>query len=192
MGFPRMLRHPGLVPGSTLRLGGRLAPLAVPLRPGGPRTESGVTRARKRSLRHRAVVGGAEIIALVPGRTLRRVGDGAGDRVIGRDEADALIPQDRLAVIVAGTMVAVLQEILEWLGAGALDPRPQEQRGNALLDEVEVIRTGEEPLFGHRIGRQADADRVHRLCHDRAEAGTSSTGMSRLMSATIVWSGTVG
>ena len=40
---PHILRHPGLVPGSTLRLGGRLEPQATPSRPGGPRTKSGVT-----------------------------------------------------------------------------------------------------------------------------------------------------
>ena len=40
---PHILRHPGLVPGSTLRLGGRQEAQATPSRPGGPRTKSGVT-----------------------------------------------------------------------------------------------------------------------------------------------------
>ena len=43
MRWPGHLRHPGLVPGSTPRRGGWLEALAVPVRPGGPRTKSGVT-----------------------------------------------------------------------------------------------------------------------------------------------------
>jgi hypothetical protein len=38
------LRHPGLVPGSTVRLGGKLELPAFRWRPGGPRNESGVTK----------------------------------------------------------------------------------------------------------------------------------------------------
>ncbi len=41
--WPYLPRHPGLGPGSTLRRGEWLVLLAVPLRPGGPRNESGVT-----------------------------------------------------------------------------------------------------------------------------------------------------
>jgi len=41
--LPHTPRHPGLVPGSTPRRGGRLEARALPLRPGGPRTKSGVT-----------------------------------------------------------------------------------------------------------------------------------------------------
>ena len=41
---PHILRHPGLVPGSTLRRGGRQEAQAAPQRPGGPRTKSGVTK----------------------------------------------------------------------------------------------------------------------------------------------------
>jgi hypothetical protein len=37
------LRHPGLVPGSTVRLGGTLEPLGFRWRHGGPRNRSGVT-----------------------------------------------------------------------------------------------------------------------------------------------------
>ncbi len=40
---PPIPRHPGLVPGSTLRLGRRQEAQATPSRPGGPRTKSGVT-----------------------------------------------------------------------------------------------------------------------------------------------------
>ncbi len=40
---PHILRHPGLGPGSTLRLGGRQEAQATPSRPDGPRTKSGVT-----------------------------------------------------------------------------------------------------------------------------------------------------
>ena len=40
---PHIPRHPGRVPGSTLRLGGRQEAQATPSRPGGPRTKSGVT-----------------------------------------------------------------------------------------------------------------------------------------------------
>ncbi|PVE59769.1 hypothetical protein DC429_05145 [Arthrobacter sp. TPD3018] len=42
--WPYSPRHPGLSPGSTLRRGGRFEALAFPLRPGGPRNKSGVTR----------------------------------------------------------------------------------------------------------------------------------------------------
>ena len=50
-------RHPGLVPGSTPRRGGWPEPPAAPPRPGGPRTESGVTWCAGRAYRlHPAAV----------------------------------------------------------------------------------------------------------------------------------------
>ena len=46
---PHTIRHPGPVPGSTPRLEEGLEAQASPLRPGGPRSESGVTeKARRR------------------------------------------------------------------------------------------------------------------------------------------------
>ena len=61
------------------------------------------------------------------------------------------------------------QKVLERLFARPFKPGHQEHRRNALLDEAIVVRPGEQPFFGQRIGRELDPGLGRAFRHDRPQ-----------------------